>query len=110
MHFAHAYIRLAGEYGEEYRRRIHLDFLPIVSPFPETIDAGEYGQLTAVDSDASRLTTEQRARLIDWVWLDGDQPDQAAAEKDVVTNKVCYVLNYDGDDSEIILHDPDAWG
>jgi hypothetical protein len=111
MEFRNAYIHLKGnrELAVDFRFRLGLTFLPIVSPFAEIIDADEYGSLVCFDIDAERLTATERQRLIDWVWQDGDNSDRDSVVAEVDSNKVCYVLRRD-DESEVLQHDPDAWG
>ena len=106
---SHTYLRLRGEYAESFRRVLETEMLPVVSPVPEELDGGEYGKLMILNIDAARLSDLQRLSLIDWIWKLGDNPDRAAIETNVLANKATYVL-HESEQSEMLFHDPNAWG
>jgi len=106
---SHAYLRLRGEYGNSFRQVLETELLPVVSPIPEELDGGEYGKLMVLNIDAARLSAGQQKSLIDWIWKRGDNSDRAAIQSNVLANKASYVFR-DSDQSEILFHDPNAWG
>jgi len=103
-----AYIRLRGPYGRTWREELQTNFLPIVSHVPETVSGEEYGDLVILHVDSSRLTADVRTRLINWMLRDGDNPNRAELEADLLANKVSYLLTHD-DFSEIVFHLPNPW-
>lgn len=97
----HAYLHLKGQYAQDWRKTLRMDFLPIMTPVPEQLDGGEYGMLSVLYVDATRLSAEQQTRLIEWIWRQGDNPERKEIAADVLANKAAYLLNT-GDESEIM--------
>jgi hypothetical protein len=102
----HAYIRILRKTGEECRKIVGTDLIPVQEVEPEEMDGGTYGPLLIYLIDGSRLDADMVIKLAQWIVRDSPQ-NVAQVIEDIQVGKACIKAN---SDIEPLLLDNTAWG